>query len=382
MTSSFMVTVSVIMSVHNGERYIREAIDSIISQSFTDFEFIIIDDGSTDTTRAIVEAYHDDRITLIHQKKEGLTKALNKGISLARGRYIARHDADDVSKPERLAKQVAYLEENRDVGLLGTRFEFIDQSGEVISRSMLQTENDKLQERLPKINQFCHASVMMRREAIDKVGTYREFFQYAQDYDLWLRIAESFAIANLPEMLVQYRVQDQAISTSKILLQSQFACAASKLAEQRRTTGYDDLDRGDPTPLPHFEEFSLNLQNKLVDHYCQNPLHLAAIVSTPTTAADAKAILEHICLQRKAYEAEIRRLHQALKQQSEVVDTKNKSPEGDTLKDAQLKELGDLLKTKDLELTEQRDRIKALMGSLSWKITKPLRAICSTITKK
>ena len=112
--------ISVVMAVYNGEKYLREAIDSILNQTFKDFEFIIVNDGSTDRTREILESFIDPRIVLIHQEHMGLTKSLNRGIALAKGKYIARQDADDISMAERLEKQFNFLESHENVALLGT----------------------------------------------------------------------------------------------------------------------------------------------------------------------------------------------------------------------------------------------------------------------
>jgi len=426
--------VSVVMSVYNGERYLNECIQSILSQSFQDFEFIIIDDGSTDHTNEILHSYQDQRIIIVHQDNMGLTKALNRGISLAKAKYIARQDADDISKPERLEKQVAFLEANPQVGLLGSRFEFIDEDGEVTRQSLLPTDNDTLQERLTKINQFCHASVMMRREALDKVGAYREFFRFAQDYDLWLRIAEHYEIANLPEMLVQYRELKDAISSEKILLQSRYAWAAAQLAQQRRVTGDSGINDAIQASLPMVKEFSHNLQIKLVKYYAQNPTPLISGLTVQETAEDMESLVRllcteyvnldnviktHIntisknncCIQQKEdliqqkYDL-IRQKDDALRQKDKVISQKDDalrqkdkviSQKEDAIqlrddalmqkedelqqKAAEIAKLDEFLRGRNNTIRAREARISDLLNSLSWKITKPLRSLFSIVKK-
>jgi glycosyltransferase involved in cell wall biosynthesis len=127
--------VSVVMSVYNNESYIREAVESVLNQSFKDFEFIIINDGSTDRTREILTSYTDERIRLFDQENRGLTISLNRGLSLAKGSYIARMDGDDISDPERFAEEVRFLEQNEKIGLIGTYAHRIDEQGRIVSLS-------------------------------------------------------------------------------------------------------------------------------------------------------------------------------------------------------------------------------------------------------
>jgi glycosyltransferase involved in cell wall biosynthesis len=197
---------SVLMSVYNGEKYLQDAVDSILKQTFNDFEFIIINDGSTDRTREIIEGYNDDRIVLINQENTGLTKSLNKGLSLARGEYIARMDADDLSKPERLEKQLMFLRDNPEVVLLGSNCYRIDEDGNVLWISNLPTEEVNIKWCLLFCNFLFHGTVMFRGKEINDLGGYNSTVSYAQDYDLWLRIAERYPIACLKEPLIYYRI--------------------------------------------------------------------------------------------------------------------------------------------------------------------------------
>ncbi len=207
--------VSVIMSVYNGEQYLKEAIDSILKQTFLDFEFIIINDGSTDKTEEIVTSYKDSRIKLINQSNHGLVYSINRGIVESKSGFIARMDADDIALPSRLAKQVKFLDSHPEVGLVGSWMRVIDPQGNTLQQMVLPTENSDLKRRLFITNTFGHGTVMMRREAYDRVGGYRVSYYPADDYDLWRRIALIYEVANLGEVLYLYRDNPIGIMATK-----------------------------------------------------------------------------------------------------------------------------------------------------------------------
>jgi len=240
--------VSVLMSVYNGERYLRGAIDSILAQTFGDFEFIIINDGSTDGTRSILESYRDERIRLFHQDNMGLTKSLNKGIRLARGEYIARMDADDISAPERLALEAAHLDSHPGCAGVSAYAHFIDHRGRILATHTPPTKPKDVADALSKGNVL--NSEMLRKPALEAVGLYREEFRYAQDYDLCLRLAERYDLANLPEFLYSIRFHPRSITISRMAVQSFYADMARVLAAERRATGSDRLQRGEPLLTP------------------------------------------------------------------------------------------------------------------------------------
>ena len=233
--------VSIVMSVYNAERYLEEAIDSILNQSFSDFEFVIINDGSTDRTSEILRDYTDPRVVIIDQANRGVTQSLNKAMEMARGQYIARMDADDISLPQRFQMQVEFLENNLTVGLVGTSVIYIDEDGKTIMEGHLPTENTRIKEALLSQNPFCHGSVMFRRECIRKVGGYREGFKRAQDYDLWLRIAEYYEVANLIVPLYNLRITAGSISFSHKLEQDRYAALARQCVERRKRGEKDSL---------------------------------------------------------------------------------------------------------------------------------------------
>jgi glycosyltransferase involved in cell wall biosynthesis len=205
--------ITIVMPVYNTKKYVDQAIQSILNQSFQDFEFIIIDDGSTDKSLSIIKSFNDKRIQIIQNKKNlGLIKTLNKGIDLAKGKYIARMDADDIAKPERLAKQLRFLEKHTNYALVGTQANFI--FGDKLSNSQFHMEiNSDLLAALSLFNcPFIHPSVMIRTDIL-KEFYYEEGFTAAEDYELWTRILRKYSCANLTESLLNYRLHDNNIST-------------------------------------------------------------------------------------------------------------------------------------------------------------------------
>jgi hypothetical protein len=238
-----MPKVSVLMSVYNAERHVGEAIESILGQTFRDFEFAIFDDGSTDGTSEILRGFDDERIMLVENDENiGLTRSLNRGLRLARGEYIVRLDADDVALPERLEKQVQFLDTHPDVGLLGCAVEYIDPQGRTLGfQRVYREELDKL---LAYHNWFHHSATAFRRECLDRVGSYREAFRYAQDYDLWLRILEQYGVACMPEPLVKIRLTLDSIAATRRARQMAYVNLAIELARQRREGGRDLLEDG------------------------------------------------------------------------------------------------------------------------------------------
>ncbi len=208
--------VTVLMSVYNGERYLRDAVDSVLNQTFQDFEFIIVNDGSTDGTSQILAEYaeQDPRIRVIHnQTNTGVTISLNKGLAVAGGKYIARMDADDISAPDRLIKQVSYMDTHPDIGALGSWVEFVDEKGVTLGDWRMPCSPGLIRWSLFFGNCMAHASVMMRYDLLEQVGFYSPEFSYAQDYDLWSRLSAVCRMANLPEILLKRRVVESSISS-------------------------------------------------------------------------------------------------------------------------------------------------------------------------
>jgi glycosyltransferase involved in cell wall biosynthesis len=207
-------TVTVLMAVHDGERHLRESIESILGQTFRDFELLVVDDASTDGTAAVLAGYDDPRIRTIRNPENlGLTRSLNRGLEQARGRLVARQDADDVSEPRRLERQVAFLEANPDVPLVASAYVRIDDSGAGVGPRPVPCDPRSIRRRLLLLNAFAHSSVVFRREAVEALGGYREEFPFAQDYDLWSRLARTAPLGALPEPLVRYREAAGSMTT-------------------------------------------------------------------------------------------------------------------------------------------------------------------------
>ncbi len=221
--------ISVLMSVYNGSRYLRESIESILNQTFTDFEFIIIDDFSTDNTWEILTEYanQDHRIVLIKNEQNiGLTKSLNKGLKIAKGKYIARQDADDISLLNRLKKEVFLLDRQPEVVLVSCEIEYIDSEGYSGGTSQRACHPDLIPWYLLFYNYLGgHSQIMFRREPILKLYGYCEDYRYAQDYELWCRVAEIGKIVILPEILLKYRCHSKTLSSEKKLEQEAYVIA-------------------------------------------------------------------------------------------------------------------------------------------------------------
>lgn len=227
--------VTVLMSVYNGEKYLKEAIDSIISQTFTDFEFLIIDDASTDRTPEMLRSYGDSRIKIItNEENLGLTKSLNKGLALARGKYIARMDADDISHPKRLEKQANYLDENPEIGILGTNVQYIDESGKYHEILQRPEKDALIKWALCFFNPIAHPTVMMQLYLIKEINGYDENIIYAQDYDLWVRLSSKSAFWNLQDILLYLRKSDNNISCKHYLEQKLYSYQISRRAMSNR----------------------------------------------------------------------------------------------------------------------------------------------------
>lgn len=210
-----MPTISVIMPTYNAEKYISTAIESILQQTFEDFEFIIIDDASTDQTYDIICSYHDKRITRIrNQRNLGVAACINKGILIAHSEFIARMDSDDISKPDRFQKQVQFMNANSNLGISGTHMEIIDNKGKVIKEHLKKIGDETIKVSLFfGHTSFAHPSIIMRSRMIDMYHLrYDTAFQYAEDYDLYCRCSSFMAMDNYPECLVQYRIHPESVS--------------------------------------------------------------------------------------------------------------------------------------------------------------------------
>lgn len=203
-------TVSIVLPVYNAQDYINESIYSILNQTFTNFELIIIDDGSTDKSYEIINSFDDPRIKILkHERNLGLIKSLNEGIRLSSGELIARMDADDISQPKRLEKQVNFLKSNHNIGVCSTWYEVMARK-KYIKRD--ETDPEKVKSLLLYYCPLAHPTVMFKKSIIEKVNYYSTDYPHAEDYELWIRLIEITNIANIPEVLFRYRPHDNQVS--------------------------------------------------------------------------------------------------------------------------------------------------------------------------
>ena len=227
--------ISVVMPVRDGEAYLAEAVESILSQTFADFEFIIIDDGSKDRTPDILKEFakRHSRIRLHRIEGRGIVAALNLGIAVAQSEYIARMDADDIALPQRFAVQLEQMDADPDLLVLGSAAIEIDTNGAETGRSRLVAGSGDVRAALAFRCALIHPTVLARREPVVAVGGYRQALTYAEDYDLWLRLARIGPLANSAEPLLKLRRHPTQISRIRSLEQRGAAALARRLAFDR-----------------------------------------------------------------------------------------------------------------------------------------------------
>ncbi len=273
--------VSVVMSVYNGEQYLGEAIESILHQTFSDFELIIVDDGSVDGTWGLLTtcAAQDRRIVLIRSAENmGIPRSTNKGLTRARGKYIARTDADDVSLPERLARQVSFLEEHLDVGVLGGAVQIIDGDGNASDIWRFPSEHGVLKWRLCFGSPIMHSTAMMRREVLNRVNGYDVEMEVALDYDLWRRLSLVTRLANLQDVLVWLRTHEDSVTSKHLVQQRNNSIKISQLAIAGILSEDVPLDVVQRLWAQDFESASEVLQvARLIYRLCQATIAASAL---------------------------------------------------------------------------------------------------------
>lgn len=210
--------VSIHMCTYNRAQYIRQAIDSVLTQTFRDWELLIVDDASTDTTEEIVHSYTDSRIVYIKNEVNlGITKNRNKALSLSQGEYVAVLDSDDYwTDTSKIEKQVAFLDQNIDYALIGTHMSIVDEDNAELKKIIYPTKNKTIHSLLLIKNLFCHSSVVYRKKEILELGGYNEQLPIWEDYDLWLRIGLTHKVANLPVFGTAYRKHGSQSNTDRI----------------------------------------------------------------------------------------------------------------------------------------------------------------------
>ena len=203
--------ISVILPVYNAEKYLRESIDSILNQTYTNFQLIIINDGSTDDSENIILSYDDSRISYIKKKNSGISETLVQGIQLSKGKYIARMDADDIAFPTRFLKQVSFLEKNKEYILVGSAVHYINDKGKFVGRSIPYMSDSSIKYNLRFGSVIAHPSVMFLKEAYLKTNGYnKEIKGMFEDYLLWLEMSKHGKFYNFHSPLISYRINNNS----------------------------------------------------------------------------------------------------------------------------------------------------------------------------
>lgn len=272
------------MSVYNGERFLAAAIDSVLAQTFADFEFLIVDDGSSDATAAILREYEsrDPRVRAIMRENRGLVASLNEMLAMAQAPIVARMDADDICRRDRFECQMAFLAEHPDHGVVGSWSEDMDEHGDPLFRTGCDhplTHEDMLEAIVAGRHVICHPAAMFRRDVVLGVGGYHAAFRHCEDYDLWLRLASVTRLANIPERLVRYRRYDGQVS-ARHATEQQIGTAVAQLAWREREAGRPDptadLDR-----LPSVEELDALFGRPGVSRAVREQVALGLVYSAP-----------------------------------------------------------------------------------------------------
>jgi hypothetical protein len=291
--------VSVVIPVWNGERYLKQAIESILAQDFVDFELIVIDDGSTDRSAEIVSAFaYEPRVVLHRQANAGVVAARNVGLRLAQAEFVAFLDADDIALPGRLAKQVAYLRAHPEAAVIGSNITYFSDADGVIRTQKFPFGEAQVAIALETGNPLAQPSVMMRKSMAMAVGGYRDAFKFgAEDYDLWLRLSEKYPLDNLPEVLTLYRVHADSL-THRLRHEQALAAKFAACAHRRRVAGLADPVDGLKYPLTPADLSRLSLSEAEEAAFMPS---LIGLLSKQSPATDAYASLARRAWELRRY---------------------------------------------------------------------------------
>lgn len=259
------IKTSVIMCVHNGEKHLKKCIESILEQTFEDFEFLILDDNSSDHTNEIIRNYsQDERIRIFENKKNiGLTKSLNILLGEARGEYVARIDADDIAQKDRLLKQISFLDEKKDLGMAISNCNIIDQDSNLLYTHCPPCNETALKWSLLFRNPIRHSTVVVRMQAFLKTGFYDINFTYAQDYDMWQRIINYYKIGVIPEALSDVRVHEDTITINMVQKQDYFVNLVSRRQMQFYCGRYISLEEAKKIRMVYVHRHQMQIEEML-----------------------------------------------------------------------------------------------------------------------
>jgi glycosyltransferase involved in cell wall biosynthesis len=274
------------MAVHNAEHFVLDAVASILAQTHTDFEFLIIDDASSAKTRTLLETITDPRVRLVTNPTNlGQSRALNRGLELARGQYVARMDADDISHPCRLERQLAYLTSRPATILVGSNVQLINPAGDLIGLRTYPESHADIIDALRDYSPLCHPSVMFLKAPVLQVGGYREQYSPADDYDLWLRLQPMGTFANLDANLVKYRIHPGQLTLTQIRRQHRNHMLARRHALGLAGYSLRDTLTGKSGTLGSKYLYLADLQRQLAQPSQARQLALHALASSPLSLA-------------------------------------------------------------------------------------------------
>jgi glycosyltransferase involved in cell wall biosynthesis len=256
--------ISVLMPVYNGQDYLRPAIDSLLNQTFKDFEIILVNDGSTDDSQEIIDSYNDPRIITLKQKNQGVARSLNNGLKVAKGKYVRRHDADDISTPDSFQKQVDFLETHPDYVMVCNQQAFMTSNGKIAMNYRLpqskffqgkSVRDLTLDDFKPdRASLVVHGTACYRRQEVLDIGCYRPEFIVSEDNDLWMRLLEKYKIAILNDCSYFMRIHGQSATNRHANKIQYFRNLLQEYSQQRKETGTDPIMRGELIPAPPAEK--------------------------------------------------------------------------------------------------------------------------------